>query len=68
MKTRSALNFTTFQKKTVTFEKGFDMKKALKAIFEFFALLIGADCEARRKAADDGICDFGGQGRDKYGR
>lgn len=44
------------------------MKKVLKAIFEFFALLIGADCDSRRQAVDDGICDFSGQGRDEYGR
>lgn len=42
--------------------------KALKTIFNVFALLVGADCEARRKAVDNGICDFSGQGRDKYGR
>ncbi len=48
------------------------MKKTLcrvfKAIFNALALLVGADCEARRQAVDDGICDFSGQGRDKYGR
>lgn len=44
------------------------MKKVLKAIFEFFALLIGADCDTRRQAVDDGACDFSGQGRDKYGK
>ena len=44
------------------------MKKVLKAIFEFFAFIVGADCDARRQAVDDGICDFSGQGRDKYGR
>lgn len=42
------------------------MKKFLKAIFEFIALLIGADCETRREAAEAGICDFSAQGRDKY--
>lgn len=44
------------------------MKKVLKAILEIFALLIGADSDTRRQAADDGICDFSGQGKDKYGR
>lgn len=44
------------------------MKKVLKAIYEFFALLIGADCDTRREAVDEGLCDFSGQGRDKYGR
>lgn len=44
------------------------MKKILKAIFEFFALLIGADCETRRAAVDEGICDYSGQGKDRYGK
>lgn len=44
------------------------MKKVLKAIFEFIALLIGADCDTRRQAVDDGICDFSGQGKDRYGK
>lgn len=47
------------------------MKKllaAVKAFFNVFAFMLGADCEIRRNAADDGICDFSGQGRDKYGR
>lgn len=44
------------------------MKKVLKAVFEFFAFIMGADCGSRRKAVYDGICDFSGQGRDKYGR
>lgn len=42
--------------------------RVFKAIFNTLALLVGADCEARRQAVDDGICDFSGQGRDKYGR
>ncbi len=44
------------------------MRKFFKAIFEFFAFIIGADCETRRQSVDDGICDFSGQGRDEYGR
>lgn len=44
------------------------IRKVFKAVFNVFALLVGADCEARRKAVDEGVCDFGGQGRDKYGR
>lgn len=43
------------------------MKKFFKKIFEIFALFVGADCDTRRQAVDDGICDFGGQGRGKYG-
>ena len=47
------------------------MKKplaAIRALFNALAFILGADCEARRKAVDDGICDFGGQGRNKYGK
>ena len=44
------------------------MKKFFKAVFEFFAFFLGADCETRRQSVDDGICDFSGQGRDEYGR
>lgn len=50
---------------------GIHMKRfrsVIKAIFNVFAVLIGADCEWRRQAVDDGACDFGGQGKDKYGR
>lgn len=44
------------------------MKKALKKFFDLLLLVLGLDCEARRKAVDDGICDFSGQGKNKYGR
>lgn len=44
------------------------MKKVLKAIANAILFILGCDCEARRQAVDDGICDFSGQGRDKYGR
>jgi hypothetical protein len=44
------------------------MKKFFKAVFEFFAFLMGADSDGRRKSVDDGICDFSGQGRDRYGK
>lgn len=43
------------------------MKKVFKKIYEVIALLLGADCATRREAVDNGICDFGGQGRDNYG-
>ena len=49
-------------------KKGFDMKKVFKVILEVLALLVGADCDTRRKAVDDGLCDFSGQGRGKYGK
>ena len=44
------------------------MKKFFKALFNIFALLLGADCEWRREAVENGWCDFSGQGRDKYGK
>lgn len=44
------------------------MKKAIKKIFDVIAFLLGADSECRRKAVDDGLCDFSGQGRDKNGK
>lgn len=44
------------------------MKKIFKNVFDLILLVFGLDCEARRKAVDDGICNFGGQGKNKYGR
>ena len=44
------------------------MKKLLKAIFEFFALLLGADCDARRDAVSKDLLDLSGQGKNKFGR
>lgn len=47
------------------------MRKILAAVRAFFnalAFILGTDCEVRRKAVDDGICDFSGQGRNKYGK
>lgn len=49
-------------------KKGKSMKKFFKALANIFALLIGADCEWRREAIDNGIIDHSGQGRDKYGK
>ena len=40
----------------------------MKAIGNWFALLVGADCNLRKEAVDEGLCDFGGQGKDKYGK
>lgn len=44
------------------------MKKVLKAIWEWFVYLMTGKGEIGRQAVEDGICDFSGQGRDKYGR
>ena len=32
-----------------------------------FCLGLGGKAEISKKSVDDGICDFSGQGRDKYG-
>ena len=42
--------------------------KILKNILNWFMLLVGAKSELTNEAVNDGICDFGGQGRDKYGK
>lgn len=44
------------------------MRRFIKEVTNFFALLLDGDCEARRNAVDLGLCDFSGQGRDKYGK
>ena len=44
------------------------MKKAIKKFFEEIAYILGFGGKTRRQTVDDGICDFSGQGRDKYGR
>lgn len=44
------------------------MKKAVKKIFDVIAFLFGIGGNIRDNAVDEGLCDFSGQGRDKYGR
>lgn len=44
------------------------MKKAVKKIFDVLAFLFGIGGKTRDNAVDEGLCDFSGQGRDKYGR
>lgn len=39
--------------------------KHLKKFFETVLLILGYDCQARRDAVDEGLLDFGGQGRNK---
>lgn len=40
----------------------------LKKCFDVLAFCLGVrGTETGKKAVDDGICDFSGQGRDKYG-
>ena len=57
----------TAHKKTHT-QEGYAMKKFLRGVVEFLALVLGCDCKSRRDAVDAGICDFSGQGRNKYGK
>lgn len=40
----------------------------LNAIKDGTLLLFCFDCKARREAAEAGLLDFSGQGRDKYGK
>ena len=40
----------------------------LHKIFQWILFILGFDCEMRGQAVDDGLLDFSGQGRDKYGR
>ena len=42
--------------------------KFLKNILNWFMLLVGAKSELTDKAVKEGICNFGGQGRDKFGK
>lgn len=45
------------------------MKKFIKKLFDILAFCLGVrGTETEKKSVDDGICDFSGQGRDKYGR
>ena len=41
------------------------MKQTLKAIAEWFRFLVTGKSD---KAVSDRLCDFSGQGRDRYGR
>ena len=44
------------------------MKKFLLKCLDVLMFVLGLDCDMRRKAVDEGLCDFSGQGRDKYGK
>lgn len=44
------------------------MRKFFKKVLEVVLFVLGFDCEMRRESVDEGLCDFSGQGRDKYGR
>lgn len=42
--------------------------KTLKNILNWLGLFLGFKSELTDEAVDAGICDFSGQGRDRYGR
>ena len=44
------------------------MKKVFGVIKETVLWILSFDGEKRWLAVDNGLCDFGGQGRDKYGK
>ena len=40
----------------------------MKKLLDVLMFILGLDCDMRREAVDKGICDFSGQGRNKYGK
>ena len=44
------------------------MKKFILKCLDVLMFILGLDCDMHRKAVDEGLCDFSGQGRDKYGK
>ena len=42
--------------------------KILKNILNWFMLLVGAKSELTDEAVNEEICNFGGQGRNEYGK
>lgn len=44
------------------------MKKIFKKILDLILFVFGYDCETRRESVDDNLCDFSGQGKDRYGK
>lgn len=49
-------------------EKEKRIMKVIKRIFEVIMFVFGFDGEIRKKAVENGLCDFSGQGRNKYGK
>ena len=52
---------------TIT-KKGIIIMKIIKQCYNFLMLIFGIHTEATRRAVDENVCDFSGQGRDKYGK
>ena len=44
------------------------MKNVLKAIAETIMFICGIKTDSRKEAANEGLCDYSGQGRDIYGK
>lgn len=44
------------------------MKKVLKRILDWIVFILTGKGEIANEAVDDGLCDFSGQGKNKYGR
>lgn len=40
----------------------------LKKILNWFVFLLTGKGEIGKESVDEGLCDFSGQGRDKYGK
>ena len=43
------------------------MKKVLKSICNWFVFLLTGKGDIGENAVNEGLCDFSGQGRNKYG-
>jgi hypothetical protein len=48
-------------------KKRFDMKKMIKKILDMFVFLFGVGGDIFENAVAVGLCDYSGQGRNKYG-
>ena len=57
-----------YRKKKFGYDLGAAMRKVLHTVGQAFCVLLGFDCEARRRAVDARACDYSGEGKDKYGR
>ena len=44
------------------------MKKILKRALEWVLFILAGTGAIAREAVDEGLCDFSGQGRNKYGK
>ena len=49
-------------------EKEVSKMRILKNIFNWFMLALGSKNELTNEAVNDDICNFSGQGRNKYGK